>query len=138
MFTTQNRLNFKRLKELGIYANGKTQDHRKSKSAPYMDLIVERVPHHDYDAGNEKGIAYSLAHYFEQNGDLCKDPDMVVILFPEHEAVVASTFEQSRPPTYDCVYSENSGPNKYLMQSLNDFLSLWLENLATQGHRLSA
>jgi hypothetical protein len=138
MFTAENKSNFKRLKELGIYTNEKPLDYRKSKSSPFMDLVVERVPHHDCDLASQEGIAYSLTHYFESNGDLCKDPDMVVILFPEQESAVASTFEQSIPPIYQKVYSDEGVPNAPLMQSLNNFLSLWLDNLLTQGHCLSA
>ena len=45
---------------------------RKFDSAPgtYLPLSVEQIGPH----------RYSLAHYVEQNGDLCADPDMEFVL----------------------------------------------------------
>jgi hypothetical protein len=44
----------------------------------FMDLVVEVLP----PCIETGGIILSLTHYFEQNGDLCQDPEMVVRLFP--------------------------------------------------------
>ncbi len=42
-------------------------------------------------------MVLSMAHYFEQNGDLCQDPEMTVRVFA-HGMVEALTFQQAIPP----------------------------------------
>lgn len=42
-------------------------------SKTYMPLCVERI------GGNRFGLFYSFAHYGEQNGDLMRDPDVVML-----------------------------------------------------------
>ena len=102
----------------------------------YMDLVVERLP----DCTVTGAPVLSLCHYFEQNGDLCKDPEMTVRSFEPRAAVTlgmidALTFEQSIPPIYQEVYPEPLEVRPKLKQQLNDFLATWLCNLAEQGHR---
>lgn len=41
--------------------------HLRLENVPYMPLVIEKVGKH----------LVSVAHYFEQNGDLCADPDVV-------------------------------------------------------------
>ena len=48
------------------------------KARGYMDLVVEPLPPCD----ETSAPVISMAHYFEQNGDLCQDPEMTVRLFP--------------------------------------------------------
>ncbi len=55
----------------------------------FMDLVVEVLPQ-DPETG---AMVLSLAHYFEQNGDLCQDPEMTVRVF-SHGMVEALTFQQ--------------------------------------------
>lgn len=103
----------------------------------FMDLIVERLP----DCPITGAPVLSLCHYFEQNGDLCKDPEMTVRVFEpraaiSHGMVDALTFEQSIPPICQEVYPEPGKVRPKLKQELNSFLGLWLRNLADQGHRL--
>ena len=70
-----------------------------------MDWVVERLPHLDGASGDE-GIAVSLPHYFEQNGDLCKDSEMVVLIYPSQRMVEAFTVDMSLPPIYQQVFPE--------------------------------
>jgi len=122
-------------------------DYFKLRAPGFMDLTVEVL-----SPCRETGATIlSLAHYFEQNGDLCQDPEMTVRLFAPGARVVpetvpstdasrgqaeALTFQQAVPPIYRRVYPE---PGKYslrLRHELNDFLALWLRNLEDQGHRV--
>ena len=98
-----------------------------------MDLVLERVEHMDGVSGNS-GVAFSMAHYFRQNGDLCKDPEMVVIVYPTLKMVEALTFEQSLPPIYQVVFPEPGKFYPQLRKELNGFFRLWLNNLIDQGH----
>lgn len=127
--------NYDRLMKLGIIAKEGSilMQYSKSRTAGFMDLVVERVEHMD-GASRNPGIAVSLVHYFLQNGDLCKDPEMVVAIYPVSKMAEVLTFEQSLSPIYQEVFPE---PNKFyprLKKDLNGFLRLWLNNLINQGH----
>jgi hypothetical protein len=121
------------LVDLGIIHKGAIREGR-SQSSSYMDLVVEALPMHDINGG--RSLAFSMAHYFEQNGDLCSDPEMVVLYHPETSTAEAYSFQQSLPPVYDVVYPEPGQVNTAAKRNLNGFLSAWLKNLQAQGHRL--
>lgn len=127
--------NYDRLIKLGVIAKdgAMPKPYSKSHTNDFMDLIIERVEHMDGVSGNA-GIAFSMAHYFQQNGDLCKDPEMVVIVYPTIKMVEALTFEQSLPPIYQVVFPEPGKFYPQLRKELNGFLRLWLSNLIDQGH----
>lgn len=100
-----------------------------------MDLVVEvllRCP----ETG---GMVLSLAHYLEQNGDLCQDPELAARAFAPRESrpglLAALTFQQSIPPVYQVVYPAPGKVVPYLKRELNRFLATWLKNLEQQGHR---
>lgn len=114
----------------------------------FMDLTVERLP----DCQETGGIVLSLCHYFEQNGDLCQDPEMTVRLFPPGLTVLqqlapstdpalgraeATSFQQAVPPVYHRVYPRPGLYHRSLRQELNEFLGIWLKNLQDQGHELT-
>jgi len=99
-----------------------------------MDWVVERLPYLDGASGNDEGIAVALTHYFEQNGDLCKDPEMVVLIYPPQRMVEAFTFEMSIPPVYQQVFPESEKFYPQLRKELNSFLRQWLNNLIAQQH----
>ena len=44
--------------------------HFKVKSGGFMDLVIENI------GANQIGVA----HYYEQNGDLCQDPEVVFLV----------------------------------------------------------
>lgn len=48
-------------------------DHDKFHTDPFMDVVVE------YIDDCELGAMYSIVHYYEQNGDLMRDPEMCFI-----------------------------------------------------------
>ena len=60
----------------------------------FMDLVVKVLP----QCPETGAMVLSLAHYFEQHGDLCQDPEMTVRVF-SHGMVEALTFEQAIPPS---------------------------------------
>ena len=127
--------NYDRLIKLGVIAKdgAMPKPYSKSHTNGFMDLVLERVEHMDGVSGNA-GIAFSMAHYFRQNGDLCKDPEMVVIVYPALQMVETLTFEQSLPPIYQVVFPEPGKFYPQLRKELNGFLRLWLNNLIDQGH----
>jgi uncharacterized protein YqiB (DUF1249 family) len=101
----------------------------------FMDLVVEVLP----PCPETGAMVLSIAHYFEQNGDLCQDPEMTVRIFlPQdghHGTVEAFTFQQSIPPIYQVAYPKPGYVAQKLKRELNSFLTFWLRNLKAQGHR---
>lgn len=138
MIKTIYETNYDRLLKLGVVTKDGivTGQCRRSEVPELMDWVVERLPHLDGASGNKEGVAVSLAHYFSQNGDLCKDPEMVVLIYPSQRMVEAFTLEMSIPPIYQQVFPE---PGKLIPQSRkepNTFLRQWLNNLIEQSHSL--
>ncbi len=131
--------NYDRLIKLGVITNvgAVTDQYHRSQVVGLMDWVVERLPHLDGASGNDEGIAVSLAHYFEQNGDMCKDPEMVVLIYPSQRMVEAFTFEMSIPPIYQQVFPEPRKLYPHLRKELNAFLRQWLNNLIAQQHFVS-
>jgi len=127
------QLNFERLEKLMGQKLFELQAHKsyRLRSGGYMDLVVERLT-----PCEETGpMELSMTHYYEQNGDLCPDPDMTLKVY-RHGMLEALSFQQTSPSVYQVVYPE---PGKFyprLKPSLNNFLGTWLRNLEAQGHRL--
>jgi len=105
----------------------------KSKSGGYMDLVYERLSMID-GVNGLPNQAISIAHYFEMNGDLCQDPEMVVLVNASDRTAEAYSFQQAMPPIYQEVYDEGNRVDPALKQNLNTFLETWLDNLVNQGH----
>lgn len=55
--------------------NGKTSIKIENSNGTFMAVHLEKINENVDLAGREVDI-YSLAHYYEQNGDLVPDPDM--------------------------------------------------------------
>jgi len=126
-------INFERLKKLGIIHDGKSAENQRLSSGGFMDIVVEKT--YEDLPNNSEGYVLSLAHYYEQNGDLCSDPEMTIAIYPELKRVEALSFQQAMPPVYQVVYPE---PGKFaprLKRDLNNFLKTWLNNLIKQGHK---
>lgn len=135
MSTTKNvyTRNFNKLEKLGIIdliTSGKSA--AKSESSGFMDLHFDRLYEED------GSIIIALAHYYKQNGDMCSDPDMQLRVYPEHRMAEALTFQQANPPVYQEVYPAPGKVNPRLKKELNSFLSTWLRNCVSQGHRFTS
>lgn len=79
------------------------------------------------------GGELSMMQTYEQNGDLMRDPDMVLRINTEEQTIQAASFEQSSLGLYQEVFTE-AGCDMNLMKELDDFLSQWLSNIAVQGY----
>lgn len=108
------------------------------KARGFMDLVVERLP----DCIVSGAAILSLAHYFEQEGDLCADPEMTIRVLAPKQGVVPGmvqplTFQQAMPPIYREVYPAPGKIDLGAKNELSQFLSGWLRNIARQGHKPS-
>jgi len=92
------------------------------ESEGYMPLSVERL------GGNQ----YSIMHTYTQNGDMMRDPDMVIEIDPAEKTIQSISFENSGMGVYQDVYANNF-LNERLQRDLNNFFSTWLKNIGEQG-----
>src|SRR5438270_8865956 len=92
---------------------------------PYMRLVIEHI-----GTGPRGYPAISVAHYFEQNGDLCQDPEMCFELIPHGAHVVYAPylFQQAIPPIYQDVFATGA-ENVRLKRQLTSFAQTWDRNL---------
>lgn len=90
---------------------------------------------------------FSVAHYYKQNGDLCRDPEMTFMKIAtvakrkgKHtivETYCPLTVQTSTPPTYQraVVYHDNGGIKGFrpaMMSGLARFANAWMNNIKRQ------
>jgi len=66
--------------------------HLSIENPPYMRLVIE-----DIGLGPNHLPAISVAHYFEQNGDLCQDPEMCLKWSAEETTLASRPICFNRP-----------------------------------------
>lgn len=104
-------------------------EYMKSQVPGFMDLNLDLL------SRDGEIITVALRHYYEQNGDLIADPDMVLRIDTKSETVDALTFQDTY--TYQEVYAEGGQEDVKAKKELNEFLLQWLTNLIDQGHKLA-
>ena len=79
--------------------------HLSIENPPYMRLVIE-----DVGLGPNKRPAISVAHYFEQNGDLCQDPEMCFEVERQSDEFTFNPymFQQAIPPVYQEIESNST------------------------------
>jgi len=102
-----------------------------SKSEGFMDLHVDILSDGIVEQRQVKVI--SLAHYYEQNGDLVPDPDMTIRIYSQSKMAEALTLQDYFG--YQQVYPTQATVNSAVKASLNSFLKTWLNNCIQQGHQ---
>jgi hypothetical protein len=103
--------------------------HLSIENPPYMRLVIE-----DIGLGPNKRPAISVAHYFEQNGDLCQDPEMCFEVERQGDDEFTFnpyTFQQVIPPIYQEIESNSTG--HALRKQLELFAATWDKNIREQG-----
>lgn len=120
---------YKQLEKLGVITLiEREHGAAKSSAAGFMDLHFENF-------GRKDDVSLiSLSHYYEQNGDLCFDPDMEIKVHLDLRMAEATMFRQAYPPVYTEVYPSPGKVNPRAKKSLNAFLATWLRNCEQQGH----
>ena len=114
----------------GVLASDETSKKWDSKRG-FMPLVVE------YVGPSKLGAIYSLAHYYEQQGDLMRDPEMEFIKGPDGNYYPIS-FWQDNPPVREEVveWDDKSGGvinvNRRQQASEAHFANTWLGNIKQQ------
>lgn len=112
--------------------------HFTVESSGFMDLVIETLP------GNQ----VSVAHYYEQNGDLCQDPEIVFFASPfdgEWYAVEWTTpafmiLGRTMGGYERLVWFDENNPRKYSLKlhaqrDLAIFANKWAKNIRMQGFK---
>jgi len=128
------------LGDLGLEIDTKSNEHKhyRLKAPGYMDLIVEI-----WKEGNDTMM--SVCHYYEQNGDLMKDPEIMYKLIEyenDDKNLVwedAQWIQQDPVGVFRQVYVKKDGKtfvNRKPKEELRDFSKMWANNIKNQGFRL--
>jgi hypothetical protein len=98
------------------------------ENPPWMRLVIE------YIGEGPRGLpAISVAHYYEQNGDQMRDPEIVFEVGEDWEPV---SYQQDGLNIYQEAVYVSGGKvvtNPRLIADLKGFARLWDRNIAAQG-----
>ncbi|MFI3205620.1 MAG: SNF2-related protein [Clostridia bacterium] len=95
-------------------------DYLKFKSEGYEDLVIENIGYGEY----------SIAHYYEQNGDLMRDPEITFKI--ENNGIYPTSFLQDSIGQY---YSVDDVSPK-VVADLKSFMITWFDNISHQNFKL--
>ena len=95
----------------------------------FMPLSVERL----YKVDGDRDVI-SLAHYFEQNGDLVQDPEMLFVVVNE-EMIMPISIQHAFGRVNEGVVFENNKMTGVYVKAQKDmtvFAGMWLNNIKNQ------
>ena len=112
----------------------KPGDHMKKDESPgaFMAVHVEHI------GSCNLGPKFSVAHYYEQNSDLMKDPDMVFIRGKDGEYYPIE-FQQDNIAFFQRAvsYDDDEKIDRYhplIQADMVKFANQWMVNIAMQQH----
>lgn len=91
----------------------------KLKSEGFEDLVLEAI------GGNE----YSIAHYYNQNGDAMRDPEITFTVDAKAKSIHPTSFLQDNMGIF---YETETAPAA-TVRDLKEFMSQWFTNIQNQG-----
>ncbi len=92
----------------------------KYKSQGFEDLVIEKIGENEY----------SIAHYYSQNGDAMRDPEITFRI--EHEGIKPLSFLQDNLGQF--YETDNVSPE--MVADLKEFMSDWFDNLNEQDYEV--
>lgn len=87
------------------------------------------------------GNVYSVAHYYEQNGDLCPDPDMTFLWVEHTQAWIPLTIQQWCGYREGVILNANGTIKAFRPRENRDqasFANMWMTNIKRQQGGLRA
>jgi hypothetical protein len=121
-----------------------SNNHVKLYSEGFMPLVLEMVAE-NIQTPFGRAKLYSLAHYYKQNGDMMRDPEMCFVVIDsrkekndfENIFIFPQMFRQDNLGIYEesILISENkiTGCKKRWQDSHCHFTNTWLKNISQQG-----
>lgn len=91
----------------------------KLKSDGFEDLVLEAI------GGGE----YSIAHYYNQNGDAMRDPEITFTVDTETKSIHPTSFLQDDMG----IFYETETASPSMVKDLKEFMSQWFTNIKNQG-----
>ncbi|PVD52187.1 hypothetical protein DC498_10710 [Terrimonas sp.] len=116
----------------------------KLQASEFMPLTMERLDE-DIQTPYGKGTLYSLCHYYEQNGDLMRDPEMCFLVVDNRKeetdfdfiGIYAQMYQQDNLGLYEESIRIDSGKLtsyiKVWQSGHCQFANQWLKNISQQG-----
>lgn len=99
-----------------------TYTYMKFRQDGFDDLVLEKI-------GEDE---YSIAHYYTQNGDLMRDPEITFMLDAADRSVYLLSYTQDNMG----IYYETSDRTEEQIEDLRQFFDQWLTNIKNQGFTL--
>lgn len=112
---------------LAVGEGRKIDNSEGSFMAVYVNRLSERT--------------FSVSHYYEQNGDLCPDPDMVFVKVPHTGAWLPISITQWCGHRVALELDANDGITGFRPRALADMVSFtgtWMDNIKRQQGGLRA
>ncbi|MBF0350933.1 MAG: hypothetical protein HQM11_07860 [SAR324 cluster bacterium] len=122
------KINRKAKAVLDVLTNNGQLRHKKYQSRCFEPLVVEKLE------TMEHGTVFSVAHYYEQNGDLIADPDMTFLL--RHGEWYPMSYYQPAIGLYQEAIINDNGKlllREKLQSELAVFAGMWMSNIKEQG-----
>ena len=91
----------------------------KLKSEGFEDLVLEAIGDGEY----------SIAHYYRQNGDAMRDPEITFTIEQEAHAIYPTSFLQDDAG----IFYETQDASYDTVKDLKEFMSQWFTNIKHQG-----
>ena len=99
-----------------------TYTYMKFKKEGFDDLVLENI-------GEDE---YSIAHYYTQNGDRMRDPEITFMLDDMDRSVYLLSYTQDNMG----IYYETNERTEEQIDDLRQFFDQWLTNIRNQGFTL--
>lgn len=99
-----------------------TYTYMKFKQDGFDDLVLENIGENEY----------SIAHYYTQNGDRMRDPEITFLMDAEGRSVYLLSYTQDNMG----IYYETSERTEEQIEDLLQFFDQWLMNIRVQGFTL--
>ena len=125
--------NYKRIKPFLLAVDQQEEKHFKFTAGEgYMPLSIENLEYTDAHGHP----VYGMMHYYIQNGDLVRDPDMTFSVNDAAGTICPLTFQQDAICLYQQVFRRENGRLLFcagLLHDLDRFLNDWSKNILAQG-----
>jgi hypothetical protein len=109
-------------------------DHEKFHTEPYMDVSVEHI------GDCNLGPMFSVAHYYEQNGDLMRDPEMRFIESEDGEYYPHYYRQDGLGIERECIRWDREGNVlgilKHEQSNQAVFAGTWMRNIKNQQEKI--
>lgn len=113
---------YRKLRKLAPKLFEGTYTYMKFKQDGFDDLVLETIGENEY----------SIAHYYTQNGDRMRDPEITFMLDDTQRCIYALSYTQDNMG----IYYETVDRTEKQMEDLMGFFDQWMANIKEQGFTL--